>query len=382
MSEITQRKNGEEDWKREIIYIVFARKRAITRTALAVITGAVLIALFWPATYEASSSVLVRGKRAQISPSALDPVELRNPEISEQDVISDMEILRSPELARRVVQSLRKKGSWPAAVEADGMGDVRNFLSQLTVSRVPVSSVIRVSFSAPSPVAAEGALEALLDQYIIYRAEVFNPPGQEKFFEERMEHYRSQLNLMVERLRSQGPETTPGFMDERIKGNLLRLVALQKQLGDLEMELAVSAYLDNENMQTRMDVIRKAIADIERETADIQARRLGAESLFREVELLSHSFETFARRAEEARINDSIARNDLAGDVSILSRASGTAELAFPKRWLTILLGLVVAVISGLSVGFIAEFFDHAVRRPEDIQRTSGLPVIASVSRL
>jgi len=45
-------------------------------------------------------------------------------------------------------------------------------------------------------------------------------------------------------------------------------------------------------------------------------------------------------------------------------------------------LGLIVALITGLSVGFLAEFFDHTVRRPEDVQKNVGLPVLCSFPSL
>ena len=54
----------------------------------------------------------------------------------------------------------------------------------------------------------------------------------------------------------------------------------------------------------------------------------------------------------------------------------------FPRKGSTILLGLIVALITGLSVGFLAEFFDHTVRRPEDVEKNTGLPVLCSFPSL
>ena len=131
-----------------------------------------------------------------------------------------------------------------------------------------------------------------------------------------------------------------------------------------------------------MDIVKTAIAKLQKETNETQGKRLLADSVFREAELISHSYDTFAKRAEEAKINDSIARSRLAGDVSILSRGIGSAELVFPRKTPTLFMGVIVALIAGLSVGFLAEFFDHTVRRPEDVQKNTGLEVLCSFRSL
>ena len=416
MQDIMQKLTQDEDWKREFQYVVFARRRPIFATGAVVLAGSVLIALFWPQRFEASSSLLVRGKRAEISPATLNPVELRNLEISEQDVISEMEILRSPELARRVVSHLKAQGAWET--ESAGTGgrlpervklaarnvsraararlerfgitaadpgmkeDFRHFLVRLEVTRLPMSNVIRLRFAAQTPQAAESGLETLLDKYVPYRAEVLNPVGQEAFFAARMDHYRAQLDALAQRVENEGGETSPAVIDMKAKGNLDRLAVMQQQLGLLEMELAASAYLDNQPLQNRITLQKEAITQLEKENRTIQRQRIAAEAAFREAQLISHSFDTFAQRAEEARINDSIAQSNLAGDIRILSRAQGTGDLVFPRKGFTLLMGLLVALIAGVSVGFLAEFFDHSIRRPEDITRYAGLEVICSIPKV
>jgi len=383
MSDSMQKMSQEEDWKRELGHVLFARRPLILTTAAVVLVGAILIALFWPASYAASSSLLVLGKRAQVSPAALDPVEFRNPEVSTQDIVSELEIIRSPELARRVVRLLRtQSGIKKANLDKNMTKAVQKLLGNLETVGVADSSAIRIRFFGGSPKVAEQGLDTLLDEYIQYRAQVFNPAGQDKFFEDRMEHYRKKMNELVVRIEGEDGEMSPVFIDQIIEGNLARLGLLQQQLGELEMELAVSTYVDNTPITTRMDIVKTAIAKLQKETNETQGKRLLADSVFREAELISHSYDTFAKRAEEAKINDSIARNRLAGDVSILSRGIGSAELVFPRKIPTLFMGVIVALLAGLSVGVLAEFFDHTVRRPEDVQKNTGLEVLCSFPSL
>ncbi len=383
MSDLMQKMSQEEDWKRELGHVLCARRKLIRTTASVVVIGAVLIALFWPATYTASSSLLVLGKRAQISPAALDTVEFRDPKVSTQDIISEIEIIRAPELARRVARLLNEKaGMTKADLDKNSKKSADKFSKRLDVVGVTDSNAIRLQFSGRSPKEAEQGLETLLDEYIQYRAEVFNPVGQDQFFEDRMEHYRKQLGELAVRIEGDGGDMSPAFIDRIIAGNMERLALLQQQRGDLEMELAVSTYVDNTLVATRLEMVKAEITRLQKETNQIQGKRLLADSVYREAELISHSYDTFAKRAEEAKINDSIARSRLAGDISILSRAADTAELVFPRKGSTLFLGLIVALITGLSVGFLAEFFDHTIRRPEDVQKNTGLPVLCSFPSL
>lgn len=383
MSDLMQKMSQEEDWKREFGHVLFARRQLILTTVAVVVVGAVLIALFWPPTYAATSSLLVLGKRTEVSPAVLDPVDTRAPEVSTQDIISELEIIRSPELARRTVRRLRTEEGWTEKRLVKNIKEEsRGFLSALDVVGVADSSAVRITFSAGSPEKVEHALDTLLNEYVLYRAEVFNPVGQDQFFEDQKAHYRNQLAELGARIESEGGDMNPAFIDQIIEGDLGRLAILQQQLGKLEVELAVSDYLENEQLQTRIDMVKEAITQLRKETNVIQAKRLGADSVFRQAQLISHSLDTFAKRAEEAKINDSIARSRLAGDVSILNRALGTAYLVFPRKGTTLFLGLIVAGIVGLSMGFLAEFFDHTVRRSEDVTRNTGLPVLCSFPSL
>ena len=383
MSDMMQKMTQEEDWKRELGHVFFARRRLIVTTAAAIVVGAVLIALFWPSTYAASSSVLVLGKQAPAGSVVLDPIAHRTPQVSTKDVISELEIVRSPELVRRTVRSLREaEGCKEELLDKGIMKEARLFLGRLEAVGVADSSAIRVRLLGPTPEAVERDLDALLDEYVAYRADVFNPAGQDQFFEERMEEYREKRDELAAHIGREGGEMNPIFIDQLIEANLDRLAMLQQQKSELEMELAVSGYLDNAPLSARIKIVEEAIIQLQKETNAIQATRLTASSAYQQAEMIGHSLETFAKRAEEAKINNTIARNQLAGDVSILNRASGTATLVFPRRGTTVLLGLIVAVITGLSVGFLAEFFDHTIRRPEDVQKNTGLPVLCSFPTL
>jgi len=378
MSNLIQKMPHDEDWKRELGHVIFARRSLIVTTAAVVLAGAVLIALFWPSTYVASSSLLVLGKRTQVSPAVLDVVELRDPEVTLQDIASELEIIRSSELVRRVVQKVEEQQG-RAPLSGDALLDrVNQFKKDLDVVGIEDSSAIHLRLSARSTEVAEMGLETLLDEYIQYRASVFNPAGQGKFFAERMAYYQEQYEDKIAETLEKGDDMSPEFLDQIIAGNLERMGMLQEQLGALEVELAVSTYKDNSELKGRIQMLESVAENLKKETRDVQAKRMAVDGPYRQALLMKESLDIFAKRAEESKINDSIARSRLAGDVSILNRATGTATQEFPQAGSVLIMGLVAAALAGLSMGFLAEFFDHTVRRTEDIQRYSNLPVLCS----
>jgi len=93
------------------------------------------------------------------------------------------------------------------------------------------------------------------------------------------------------------------------------------------------------------------------------------------------SYQTFSKRKEEVEIDRAIQRKNFSADVSILSDASYSAELLYPRKLITLLLGLIVGFVTGCSLGFILEYLDHTLKRPGEVERYAALPVIGSIRR-
>lgn len=379
MPENPQHMRQDDNWKRELAHILFVRSSLMVWTGGLVAAASLLIALFWPQTFEAESSVMVRGKRPQVSPGALDRIEVRNPEVSREDIETEIQILRSPELARRVLE--RRREELEGIIDHEDMksGAVREFLGDLNVDKQSASNVLKLEYASSTPDRAEYTLNALLDEYLKYRTEVLNPLDQENFFEEKMEYYRDQLELLSERFSQDSDLQPPDVIDRQIRGNADLRNSLTRQLTELKLETATSSRLNPAGISNDVKRIEDAIEQLDQKTQQLQKSRVKSEALQRQLDLVNTSYGTFAKRTEEARINQSISNNRLTGDVSILSDASNTARLRFPRKKTTVVLGLIVGMVVAISVGFLTEFTDHTVRRPEDVERELGLPVIFSL---
>ena len=114
-----------EDYKRELISILFVQKHLIFWVALAVFAGAVLVASFWPSSYQASGEVLVSGKQLSApNPEALGSPSVSPREISKEDLTSELQILQSRELARRTLFALRSHPKFSLEPQSDVSDDV------------------------------------------------------------------------------------------------------------------------------------------------------------------------------------------------------------------------------------------------------------------
>jgi len=448
-----------EDWKKELCEMVFAQGRLIVWTTVVVVAMAILIAAFWPPTYAASGSVLIRTAKPQNSPGTLEQTDLRNFPVSKEDLASELEILSSPDLIQQTVLAMRGKvrdqSAKPDKVIVDEVARIKRGLKTEVIL---ASHVIRVTLMDRDAHRAETTLDALLQQYMIYRVKVFNPSDQQVFFSNQARLYKTRLENIEDHLSAKAKEASIALVDREMVNNVdmkkdrlaqisaLRDEYLQKEksvasfkqaveqgdvqffsflenrsINDLGAQLMVSSVErskilrefqpDSEKVKAideqiaqlykslrfeaarlldlrvaelqalnnRINQLEASVKTIGERNIDLQRQSTEIQRISREAALMQYSYETFSKRAEEAQINDTIANSRLSGDISILSHAAYSAVCVFPKVLWTLLLGLIAGLVTGCSIGLLAEFFDHTFKRPSDVIRYAGLPVVCSI---
>ncbi|HUT24735.1 MAG TPA: Wzz/FepE/Etk N-terminal domain-containing protein [Sumerlaeia bacterium] len=467
-----------EDWKRELCEIFFARIWTILITTAVVFAGAVAVTYLWPQTYSTTGSVVMRGKRPQISPEMLETLDVRILSITKEDLSTEAEILGSTGLVRQTLEALRAEGVQPPEeksrvvlpaalarnlrpVQDPTTENVRKIREKLRTETVPASNVVQVSLRGTNPQWSESFLGRMLDEYLVYRSSVFNPGGEGAFFRERADLYRLQLEQVEEQLIDAATTSSVTLIEREMTNNLDLKMDLEKQLTLLRDEyiqkekdaaslrkaigsndVQFFSFLDNdaliplnqalagltalraealrdfrpdsdkvralnthiknayqpllveakqilssreselEGLLSRIGELETAVRGLEERNVTLQRLATDFLRITREADLLKFSYETFSKRREEAEINSAIARASLSGDVSILTRpVEGSAELLFPRPLATPILGIVAGLIAGCGLALLGEYLDHRVRRPADIGRHIGLPVICSLKK-
>ncbi|MBM4142346.1 MAG: hypothetical protein FJ225_01950 [Lentisphaerae bacterium] len=366
-----------EDWKRELVEIFFARSGIIWSVTFVVFACAVAIVLFWPPTFEATGSVLMQGRRPPSSPTSLEVSDVRVFDLTEQDVASELEILTSPELVRRALEDVGA----PKADAQEMAARVRGEKGKLRTEVVPASHVIRIAYRNRSDSRAEAFLEALLGNYVPFRSAKLNPMGQHEFLSKRAEEYREKLEQVEDKLMESARMGSLASLEEEMTSNVTLKRELSTRLADLRDNFVASKFLENKEMEARMKMLSIGIMELEDRNEQLQRTAIEIRRAMREAEMLEYSFKTYARRAEQAEVEQGFGGASLSADVAVLTSAAMSAVRVFPQRVMTLLLGLIVGFITGCSLGFVVEFLDHTVRKPEDVERYSGLPVVFSITK-
>ncbi|MBY6187957.1 hypothetical protein KUV89_15165 [Marinobacter hydrocarbonoclasticus] len=153
---------------------------------------------------------------------------------------------------------------------------------------------------------------------------------------------------------------------------------LREEIRTLQEELADQADL----LRSELNALNQKMLMLNQRNVELQQVKLQLERLDQEIKLLGYSYETFYKRREQADIQSRFSDEHLNAQVVVLVQPEAQLEPLFP-RWKTMLpIGLIVALITGVCIGFINEFFDHSFKRAEDSQRHLGLPTLLSLPQV
>lgn len=444
-----------ENYIREFYFILFAQRKIILWTTILFFIAAVLVSFLWPPVYSASGSVLAKAKKVEKDPEAIENVELRPFPLSKEDLSSEVQILTSPDVIERTIKTLQEKNLYKKDVAlADEVYEIQG---RLKTEIIPASNVIEVTYFSKDPQKAVSTLDALMNQYVAFRMQIYNPSEAELFYSDQTDKFRTDIENSEKQMMDLSGTSRIVDPLKEIEKNLVLKKDLEQQFHILRSELIEKehsirhlenalkerhvqqfSYLDNKpindlsfklqellvergrllrayseksdkiklidrqiddthallksevnsikgNVVKELQIIKGKIGDLQERIGEMNAQNVRLQKqmienqrIARDIKLQEFSYETFAKRREEARINNSAASTTLA-NVSIMSRAFPSDGPVFPKKSMVIPLGILIGFITGCSFGFLREFFDHTFKKPSDVFNYAGLPVIFSI---
>lgn len=184
---------------RDIITVLF-RQRWPMLVSFAFVVLAVAVSGVWIPKYEAQMKILALRQRSDVmvTSAANAPSQFSNDEVSEEDLNSEVELLNSDDLLRKVVLTTGLAGKSGASVdggnEVSVAKAVRKLSKDLKIEPLRKTNVISVSYDARDPKTAEEVLKALASAYTEKHLEVHHPVGEFKFFDQQMEQYKQGLD--------------------------------------------------------------------------------------------------------------------------------------------------------------------------------------------
>ncbi|MBZ5693758.1 MAG: hypothetical protein LAN36_00205 [Acidobacteriia bacterium] len=199
---------------RDVAMPVFRHRRLVSLIFLGIFFGALLSVLILPKRYEAEMKILVNRDRvdAAVTPDAsaaglVAPV----PAVSEEDLNSEVELLRSRDLLEKVVLASglesNKQSLWQRI--AGHVGDalrgtrstqetrlarsVQQLEDRMIVEPLKKTTLIRVAYSSSDPTLSARVLQTLATMYQEKHAAVHRPAGTFSFFDQQASRYRDEL---------------------------------------------------------------------------------------------------------------------------------------------------------------------------------------------
>jgi uncharacterized protein involved in exopolysaccharide biosynthesis len=251
---------------RDIVTVPFRQGRAmLCGSALAII--AVIVSGMWIPKYDAHMKILVRRERsdAMVTTSAAAPNQVISDQVSEEDLNTEVELLNSEDLLRKVVlqTGLGAKATSPGdpGFEAQTTKATLGLAKALKIEPLHKSNVISVRYQSRDPQKAAEVLAALATAYTQKHLEMHRASGEFKFFDQQMLQYKQGLNLAQEQLanftKRTGVVSAEFERDSALRqANEFDTTARQAQTEVIETEQRVSALEAKlHTMQPRMTTV-------------------------------------------------------------------------------------------------------------------------------
>src|SRR5690242_11083469 len=153
---------------RDLLTVGFRQKRLIINTFLGICFLAVVLAFILPKKYQSEMKILVRHERADnmVTPDREQPMQMRT-EVSEEELQSEAELLKSKDLLTKVVLACDLQGTgdhsvWNMLGHKDDEQTSRAVVkleNDLTVQPIKLTNLISVKYSSKDPQLAARVLD-------------------------------------------------------------------------------------------------------------------------------------------------------------------------------------------------------------------------------
>jgi uncharacterized protein involved in exopolysaccharide biosynthesis len=256
---------------RDLAIVLFRRRKVFVSVAITVLVGSILYAVFGT-SYEASMKILVRRGRAEAPVSAGEnaPLDLTRIAVTDEELNSEVELLRDQDVLRKVVEETGAGGrDWfhflrltegPAArIERA----TRRLAKKVNVYPVKKTNLIAIRYRASDPESAETVLRSLAKAYVEKHTSVHRLAGESRFFEEQMNGARAELEQAQQELK--------WFSESHgsVAAALQRDLALQK-LSEIDGSQRQTG-IDLAETQTKIAALRNLLASLpERATTQVR----------------------------------------------------------------------------------------------------------------
>jgi uncharacterized protein involved in exopolysaccharide biosynthesis len=243
---------------RELAVVLFRQRKVFVWVAGMVLAAAILYAIAGT-KYEAKMTILVRHGRADAPVTAQEnaPVDLTRLQVTEEELNSEVELLRDDDVLRKVVEQSGRSGRdwfylfhlWDTHAQQVERA-ARRLAKKLDVEATKKTNLITVSYAADDPQRAATILQLVANAYLEKHTVVHRPTGEYGFFDQQKSESRLQL--------------------EEAKGKLIEFTSRHSVVeASQQRDLALQklSEIDASHRQTQIDM-----AETQRRVSELEAQ--------------------------------------------------------------------------------------------------------------
>jgi len=307
---------------RDLVEIGYRRRRTFAWCFAAVFLGAVVAATFMPKRYESELKILVHRERADplVTAQQTAAIEQNLPSLTEEDINSEVALLRSQDLLENVVTAcgLQNKSDsslvdevlalvLPPKIPDDEQTRIRKAAQKLgrglRIEPVKKSFVISVTYPASDPQFAAQVLNTLGNLYLAKHAAVYRPSNASDLFDREAEQYRKVLEnaetTLADFNRDSGLVTSQSEKDSSVpklaefeldmRQTEAAIPAEQEHVRSLEALLAktpprITTQLHTSDNGALMQQLRSSLVNLEQQKVDLTNKYAPGDRMVREVD--------------------------------------------------------------------------------------------------
>ena len=153
------------------------------------------------------------------------------------------------------------------------------------------------------------------------------------------------------------------------------VVNVRQRIADLEGQLGAMAQNYQTAVTGQIAALDRIIGSSAGRLSTVPEKQMEIARLERKTTLLSELYTTLQQRLREAEIAKAV---ELA-DVSVIDAASLPLGPSSPNVKVNMALAVMAGLLFGLGAGLVREFADTRLRRRDDVERETGLPVLTMI---
>ena len=228
---------------------MFRHQRLLSISFFSIIFLSFVTAFVMPPKYESSVKLLVQHEREDslISPDRSGTYQSVPPEITEADVNSELELLRTDDILRKTVLQNGLAGHNPSPLKVDRA--VERLKDNLHIDPINKSNLIGVTYRSTNPQLSANVLNTLVALYLDKHLQIRRSNREYQFFDQQAALYKEQLQQVEKQIADSSvvsPELTRDQMVNKQVDMTAAAAATNAQIAETRMRIASLQQLEKQ----------------------------------------------------------------------------------------------------------------------------------------